>query len=67
LDEFHRPLWLSLIDIYSVLLETVRLRRAQEVARWIRMAEQQVQLTDLDPAQLQDVKKQLDQVGSSFP
>jgi len=31
------------------------------------MAEQQVQLTDLDPAQLQDVKKQLDQVGSSFP
>lgn len=67
LDGFHRPLWLSLIDIYSVLLETVRLRRAQEVARWIRMAEQQVQLTDLDPAQLQDVKKQLDQVGSSFP
>jgi len=64
LDEFHRPLWLY---IYSVLLETVRLRRAQEVARWIRMAEQQVQLTDLDPAQLQDVKKQLDQVGSSFP
>lgn len=29
------------------------------------MAEQQVQLTDLEPAQLQEVKKQLDQVSSS--
>lgn len=27
------------------------------------MAEQQVQLTDLDPVQLQEVKKQLDQVS----
>lgn len=27
------------------------------------MAEQQVQLTDLDPEQLQQVKKQLDEVG----
>jgi hypothetical protein len=27
------------------------------------MAEQQVSITDLDPAQLQEVKKQLDQVG----
>ena len=27
------------------------------------MAEQQVNLTDLDPQQLQEVKKQLDQVG----
>lgn len=28
------------------------------------MAEQQVQLTDLDPEQLQQVKKQLDEVGT---
>lgn len=27
------------------------------------MAEQQVQITDLDPNQLQEVKKQLDEVG----
>lgn len=30
------------------------------------MAEQQVQLTDLDPAQLQEVKKQLDQVSLCY-
>jgi hypothetical protein len=30
-------------------------------------AEQQVQLTDLDPTQLQEVKKQLDQVSPSRP
>ena len=28
------------------------------------MAEQQVSITDLDPAQLQEVKKQLDQVSA---
>ena len=31
------------------------------------MAEQQVNLTDLDLNQLQDVKKQLDSVSSGFP
>jgi hypothetical protein len=30
------------------------------------MAEQQVNLTDLDPQQLQEVKKQLDQVSQAF-
>lgn len=31
------------------------------------MAEQQVQITDLDPNQLQEVKKQLDEVGNISP
>jgi len=30
------------------------------------MAEQQVNLTDLDPQQLQEVKKQLDQVSTGY-
>jgi hypothetical protein len=30
------------------------------------MAEQQINLTDLEPSQLQEVKKQLDQVSSTL-
>jgi hypothetical protein len=46
--------------------QRLRYRLQQGLARVasLKMAEQQINLTDLEPSQLQEVKKQLDQVSS---